>query len=63
LNFAIKNDFKLSESYYLRGIARINQGKKDEACSDWDNALKNGNFQSQEMLFKYCNRGSIIKKK
>ncbi|MHC1704480.1 MAG: tetratricopeptide repeat protein [Tenuifilaceae bacterium] len=63
LNYAIQKGYKISDSYYLRGIARINQGKKDEACMDWDNALKNGNFQSQEMLFKYCNRGSIIKKK
>lgn len=63
LNIAIKFSYHLSDAYYFRGLARVNQSKKEDACSDWDNALKNGNFQSQEMLFKYCDRGSIIKKR
>jgi len=58
LNIAIENKYNLSESFYMRGLARLNLSKKDEACSDWENALKNGSFKSQEMLYKYCKKNT-----
>lgn len=62
LNIAISKGFMLSESYYQRGIARINLNEKTNACEDWELASKLGNFKSQEMLYSKCNKAASLKK-
>ncbi|NVO09798.1 MAG: tetratricopeptide repeat protein [Bacteroidales bacterium] len=56
LNIAIEKKYQLLDSYYYRGISRVNQDKKDDACSDWEQASKYGNFKSQEMIYNYCKK-------
>lgn len=55
---AITKGYKPSETYYQRGITRLNLGKKDDACADLDIASKNGNFSAQELLYKNCKKTS-----
>jgi len=59
---AIEKGYKPSETYYQRGITRLNLGKKDDACSDLDIASKNGNFSAQELFYKNCKKVSIKQK-
>jgi tetratricopeptide (TPR) repeat protein len=51
---AQKIDSKNSEVYLNRGICNHNLGKSTEACNDWRQAIKLGNFQAQELVFKNC---------
>ncbi len=60
---AITSNYKPDESYYYRGLAKFYQSKNADACSDWVNALKNGHFRSQEMLYNHCNKGNQMRKK
>lgn len=44
-----------AEAYLNRGVCNVNMGKSKEACSDWQTAIKKGNFKAQEYSYKYCN--------
>ncbi len=56
LNIAVEKNYQLADSYYYRGISRLNLDKKDDACSDLEQASKYGNFKSQELIYKYCKK-------
>jgi len=56
LNTAITKGYNLAGSYYQRAIVLLNLGKKDDACLDLENAVKKGNFNAQELLYKYCKK-------
>jgi len=60
---AITKGYKPSETYYQRGVVRLNLGKKDDACSDLEVASKNGNFSAQELLYKNCKKVNTQQKK
>ncbi|NOU19660.1 MAG: tetratricopeptide repeat protein [Bacteroidales bacterium] len=62
LNIAIEKNYQLVDSYYYRGISKLNQDKKDDACVDLEEALKHGNFKSQEVIYKYCKKPSTLTK-
>lgn len=62
LNVAVSKGYMLSDSYYQRGIARINLNEKENACKDWEQATKLGNFKSQEMLYNKCNKAATLRK-
>ena len=59
---AITKGYKPSETYYQRGVVRLNLGKKDDACSDLEVASKNGNFSAQELFYKNCKKMSSQQK-
>ena len=45
---------KSKESYYLRGLAKLEQGKLKEACQDLYNASKLDHAEAKKKLKKYC---------
>ena len=60
-NLALKNVpndyqdiFFKGETYYLRGIARYENGDKDGGCNDWLEADKNGFSIASNLTYKYC---------
>ncbi|MDY0197982.1 MAG: tetratricopeptide repeat protein [Tenuifilaceae bacterium] len=54
LNKCIQLNPENAEAYLTRGICNVNMGKNKEACSDWQSAIKKGNFIAQEYSYKYC---------
>lgn len=45
---------RLSEVYLKRGVVRLEAGKKEAACSDWNRARKLGNLNATEYIRRYC---------
>lgn len=56
LTQAIALSQSIAEAFLNRGVCRINMGKKLDACSDWNIAVKLGNFQAQELVYKHCRK-------
>jgi tetratricopeptide (TPR) repeat protein len=62
LNIAIAKGFNLSDSYLYRAKVLLGLGKMDEACLDIENAVKKGNFDAQELYYKYCKKTLLREK-
>ena len=41
--------------YYYRGIAYFNTGNKELACTDWKQAIKQGDVEAEELHKSKCN--------
>ncbi|MFH2141039.1 MAG: tetratricopeptide repeat protein [Bacteroidota bacterium] len=53
-NNALDLDPKNGWVFYKRGVAKFNLDDKNGACSDWNNAVKNGYFDASEYIHNEC---------
>lgn len=45
---------KIANCYLLKGRSYFKQGKKDEACEEWQKAIDLGNFDALDYSSQYC---------
>jgi tetratricopeptide (TPR) repeat protein len=53
LNSALDLNPTLSDIYIWRGLAKYQMGKRTEARTDWETAIKHRNYKAKEYLEKY----------
>jgi Tfp pilus assembly protein PilF len=54
LDFAIANEYNVSDAYFYKGIALYNLGELKEACQCFSISHQYGKFEAQEWMFKLC---------
>lgn len=43
------------QAYFSRGIVKLLQEKPEDACKDWETAIKYGNIEAKDMFKQHCN--------
>ena len=54
IDYCVKNQYRLDQSYYYRGIIYLTYKKKDQGCGDLHLSVSYGNNLADSVIKEYC---------